>query len=616
MESAILQPMLQSISLERELDAESTCGPSIAMGVARRWESQQIATLPGVRIAVDADLYNIRELKEAIASSGIDARDWSVAQCLGQLYLLNGLDFLQRLNGVFSLGLWDERTQQLVLACDRLGCKELYWAREADRLLFGTRIGAIRKASRTACEINPAAITQYLIYSVVPHPLTIYKGVERLAPATYLVFENGSVRQARYWDLEYTEDNSASISYWAEKVREAMRASVHLNLEGCEQDRVGAYLSGGTDSSSVVAFMNELHSPVNSFSIFFSEGDYSEAQFVRTTANCFRTRQHDRKLGPKDALEVLPRLARCFDEPFANSSAFGAYFCAAMAHEAGMQTLLAGDGGDELFAGNSRYADDKRFSLYQSLPAWFRRSVLEPVIGLLPESDGVFSLPGRYVRRARIPNPRRIFSYNLFLSTHPAEVFQPDFLAQSPPDTWMSIAEGHFHSARASSELNRILYLDVKMILADNDLRKVSATAELAGVRVRYPLLDYRLAEVSAQIPSSLKLKGFEKRYIFKKAMQGILPREVLYKKKHGFGVPLSHWLIQDPQLNEFTMDVLCDSRTRQRGYFQPAFLDQLLHQHRQGHRQYYGEVVWYLLALELWHRYHYDAPSNEEYVK
>ena len=204
-----------------------------------------------------------------------------------------------------------------------------------------------------------------------------------------------------------------------------------------------------------------------------------------------------------------------------------------------------------------------------------------------------------------------MLSYNFFASENPEVVFAPGFLAETPPATWMEIANGHFNSAQATSELNRLLYLDVKLILADNDLRKVTGTAELCGVRVRYPLLDYRLAELSARIPAQLKLNGFQKRFIFKKAMQDILPREVLYKKKHGFGVPLGRWLLEDRQLNELVQDVLRDTRTRQRGYFQPAFYDRILHLHREENSGLYGEVVWYLLALELWHRQHFDATAG-----
>jgi len=234
----------------------------------------------------------------------------------------------------------------------------------------------------------------------------------------------------------------------------------------------------------------------------------------------------------------------------------------------------------------------------------------------LPRNAGRWGLPNRYVRRANIPNPTRTFSYNLFLSEDPQNIFDAEFLRQSPPADWMAIADQHFQSARATSELNRMLYLDVKMILADNDLRKVSGTAELAGVNVRYPLLDDRLAELSGAIPASLKLRGKEKRFIFKKAMEGILPERILKKQKHGFGVPLAYWLLKDPELSEMVRDLFSDRRTRQRGYFRPEFYDYLLDRHHQDHVGFYGEIVWYLIALELWHRVHYEQVRGGQLVR
>lgn len=609
--SRFLEPMLSALVLPGESPTETAAGNSAAVGVAPLWAMQEVASIDGVRIAIDADLYNLPELKAVLAKRGYPSSEWPAAICLARLYELEGPGFLQRLHGVFALAIWDEKAQRLLLAIDRLGVKSLHWCKEQNRVLFASRLGAIRAVHTTPLEIQPSAVIQYLLFSVIPHPLTVYEGVEKLAPGTLLLFEKGQIRLERYWDLNYQEDCKYSEVEWAKQVQDGLRSAVQVHIEGCSPARAGAYLSGGTDSSSVVAFMNERLSPVNTFSIFFSEDEYSEANFARTTANKFRTSHHERNLGPQDALEALHKLARFYDEPFANSSAFGAYYCAALARDAGVRTLLAGDGGDELFGGNSRYADDKRFGLYHSIPRWARRGFIEPFARLLPVNDGLLSLPGKYIRRASIPNPRRIFSYGLFLSTNPEEVFEPGFLTQCPPETWMQVADGHFQGARANSELNRLLYLDMKIILADNDLRKVNGTAELSGVQVRYPLLDFKLAELAARIPSRLKLKGFEKRYIFKKAMQQILPDAVLYKKKHGFGVPLGHWLNQDRRLQEFKMDLLMDPRTRQRGYFRPDFYDRLLRLHRETQSSYYGEVVWYLLALEMWHRQHFDHVSG-----
>jgi asparagine synthase (glutamine-hydrolysing) len=607
-----LAPMLTATAVSGELPPEGLSGRAAAMGVVRRWPFQQIAEISGVRIAVDADLYNLKPLTDFLGGQGLDPSSMSLAEQLARLYVLRGERFVEQLEGAFSLAIWDENKQRLILAIDRLGLKGLYWCQEASRLLFATRARAICAVQGRPTEVDPAAVMQFLLFSVVPAPLCIYRRLEKLRPGYLLAYQNGQVRQTRYWDLDYAESENHNVGHWAERVQQAMRSAVHLNLENCAPEQTGAYLSGGTDSSSVVAFINERCSPVNTFSIAFQESTYSEIEFARTISRRFKTNHHELRLAPEDAYQAIPKITQYYDEPFANSSAIGAYCCARMARERGCDTLLAGDGGDELFAGNERYASDKYFSIYHSVPRWFRRGVLEPVAGLLPAEDGWLSLPRRYIRRALIPNPRRILSYSLFLSIRPEEAFETGFLEQVAPETWLAIAEEHFRTARARTELNRLLYLDVKVTLADNDIRKVSGTAELAGVRVRYPLLDYRLAELTGTIPSDLKLRGFEKRYIFKQAMEGILPDQVLYKKKHGFGVPLGLWFLKDPRLNSLVQDILTDPRTRQRGYFRPEFFDKLTDLHRQDHVAFYGEALWYLIVLELWHREHLEGPRGE----
>ncbi len=607
MESGRLQPMLSALALADEPGSETLCGVSAALGVARRWPGQRVAAIPGIRVAVDADLCNARELTELLAQSGLEVSSMPLAEQVAWLYRLRGSSFVEDLHGGFAIAVWDEKEQRLLLAVDRLGVKRLYWHKEGDRLLFATRAGAIRAVQEEPAAVNLAAVMQFLLLSVVPTPLAIYKGIEKLPPGYLLIYERGAVSQQQYWDLEYPESSNQDSSYWARELREQMRSAVQRHLEGCEAATTGAYLSGGTDSSSVVAFMNERHTPVNTFSISFEESRYNEIGFARITANAFSTRHHERCVTPQDAFAAVPKITQYYDEPFANSSAIAAYYCALLARESGMEVLLAGDGGDELFAGNERYAYDKYFALYHEIPRWLRRGVVEPLSKLLPENDGWLSMPRRYLRRADIPNPRRILSYNPFLSARPEDLWEDGFLAEVPQDTWMEIAESHFQHAHASSGLNRLLYLDVKITLADNDLRKVAGTAELAGVRVRFPLLDDRLAEFSGRIPSGLKLRGFDKRYISKQAMAPILPQQVLHKKKHGFGVPLGLWFLQDPKLNSLMQEILCDSRTRQRGYFRPGFYDKLAQLHRQENAAFYGEAIWYLVMLELWHREHFE---------
>lgn len=610
----MLVPMLRSSALPDESEHDLHAGTSVAMGVARRWNFQQLAVIEGVTVVADADLVESSSLAKVLSLESDAISQLPVAELLARLYLKDGPDFLKRLNGGFSIAVWDERTERLLLAIDPMGIKSLYWRHEGSRLLFASRLGAIRAVQKSPSEVNPGAILQFLLFSAVPAPMSSDRGTEKLRPGTSLVVSSNRVEAHQYWDLEYPESQNLSVAHWSQELRNAMRGAVHSHLEGCDPLLTGCYLSGGTDSSSVVAFASEKHRATQTFSIAFQEARYSEIEFARTSASAFNAKHFERFLAPQDASSAIEKIIAQFDEPFGNSSAIGSYYCAVLASEQGVNTLLAGDGGDELFGGNERYAQDKYFSIYHTLPSWLRASVIEPLVGLLPLNDSKLSLPRKYVRRANIPNPRRILSYGFFLSHPPEEVFANGFLESVGRDNWLSVPEQHFARARASSELNRILYLDLKMTLADNDLRKVSGTAELAGVNVRYPLLDKRLAELSGSIPAALKLKGFKKRYIFKQAMKEILPQKVLDKKKHGFGVPLAQWLLQEPRMNDLMKDLMSDSRTRQRGYFQPAFFDRLMKLHIE-QPSFSGEIVWYLVALELWHRRHMDYSREGVYA-
>ena len=403
---------------------------------------------------------------------------------------------------------------------------------EGDRLLFGTRLSSVAACS-SELELEPAALVQFLLHTGVPAPLTIYKNIERIQPGTVLVYGRRAIKSWRYWDLSYRESEQTDARRLAETLRTHLQQAVHSHLPEDSSEKAGAYLSGGTDSSTVLAFASERRRPVDSFSIYFENPRYDEISFARLAAQRFGANHHVKCLGPSDAAEAITTLIDYFDEPFANSSAIGGYHCAKLAREIGVDLLLAGDGGDELFAGNERYGADKKFELYHRLPAGLRQRLVEPLANSLP-SQGPLSLPARYIRRANIPNPLRMLSYSFFLSQEADSALAALVSDQVPRHTWMEIPDSHFHRAPdAQSELNRLLYLDVKMTLADNDIRKVRGTAEMAGVRVRFPLMDRTLAEFSGTIPSALKLKGFEKRYLFKKAMEGILPRQILYKKRN-----------------------------------------------------------------------------------
>ena len=603
-----MSPMLEGLAVGAAEVQKTAFGETFALGVSKHFAGQDLGSVADVWAVADTDLLNLDELRQAVERQGMQAPQ-SRAGMLAALYSLQGPDFVKQLEGAFAFALWDERNRRLMLAIDRLGIKNIYWRFADGCLAFATRIGALR-AFDPSLQLNPAALVQFMVFSAVPAPLTIYAGTEKMRPGHVLLFEEGQVRHHQYWDLQFEEERRPPAE-WAEMVREELRRSVHRHLAEAGPATTGAFLSGGTDSSTVVAFMNERQRPVRTFSAVFDESSYSEEHFVRTISERFGTEQNNCHISPQDAAAAIPRIIRYYDEPFANSSAIAAYSCAAMARRSGVDLLLGGDGGDELFAGNQRYETDKYFALYHRLPRPLRRFLIEPVAGLLPAEHRWLGLARRYIRRALIPNPERFFSYNVMLSLPSREIFEQELLQQVPPGQWLEIPQAHFARHGGTSELNRLLYLDVKMVLADNDIKKVSGMAELAGIQVRYPLLDHRLAQLAGRIPAELKLRRFEKRYIFKRAMSGILPDTVLYKKKHGMGVPISSWLLSDAQLHAFAQDVLHDRRTRERGYFRRGFVERLLDLQKHGHVAYYGEIVWYLLALELWHREHFDRSAR-----
>src|SRR5271165_919747 len=603
-----LAMMYLATGLQQDRRESPIGGNGALLGAGHRLSVAPLAMEQGLYAAVDADFTNYNALLAEYQRSHGGAIS-SAEDLVAVLYARHGVNFVERLEGSFSLALWDRQRRRLVLAIDRFGFKTLYWSFDRRRLIFSSRLRAIAGA-KPSIEVDPAAVMQYLVHTVVPAPLTIYKGIERLEPGTLLVYERQQTQKTRYWDLDYEESRNSNVHEWSEEVRHCVQQAVHAHLADCQPEGAGAYLSGGTDSSSIVAFASQVHSPFNTFSIYFESPRYDEAGFSRLAADCFHTRHHEKCLQASDAAEAILGIVEYYDEPFANSSAIGAYYCARLARENGVDVLLAGDGGDELFAGNERYATDKKFALYHSVPTVLRSGLIKPATNLLPKT-GPLSYPARYIRRSEIPNPRRMLSYGFFLTQDGQEAFHPDFLDQAKPDAALDIAQAHFDSAsHARSELNRLLYLDVKMTLGDNDLRKVAGTAEMAGVRVRFPLLDRRLAELSARIPSSLKLRGFEKRYIFKEAMKGILPDRILHKKKHGFGVPVGYWMLHDGGMKSLVA-VLDEPQARQRGYFRSEFLSRIKDLNHM-HPAYYGEALWVVFILELWHRRHRDFRTGD----
>jgi len=406
--------------------------------------------------------------------------------------------------------------------------------------------------------------------------------------------------------MSYQEDTSRDFATLKREFHALLRQGVREAVDGTT---VGTFLSGGTDSSTVAGILTELGGkPVRTYSIGFDVPGYDEIAYARTAARHFGTLHHEYFVTPGDVLDFVPKLAASCDQPFGNASAVPTYYCAHMARQDGVETLLGGDGGDELFGGNERYATQKIFSWYEAIPAAIRNGLIQPFLAVLPGTDRISGVrkAKSYVTQARIPMPDRMHSYNL-LNRNPHErIFVDDFLATVDRGQPLTMFREVYENADARSMLNRMLALDLRFTLANNDLYKVNKMCELAGVKVAYPMLSEGLVSFSAMLPSNLKVKGLKLRYFFKEALRGFLPKEIIEKKKHGFGLPVGIWMQKHQPLKELAYDTLQALKARK--ILRREFIDQLVEDHRSGFAAHYGGEIWSLMILELWLQTHPSA--------
>ena len=601
-----LSAVTEGLFLHPAERVERLTASGIGLGVSARFATQQVYQDSQVMVACDADLSNEKELW---GSAG-RREDAGTAALLATLYDRFRADFVGKLRGAFSFVLWDRRERKLLAAVDGVGVKRLVYHHDAKALLIASRIDAITRHYGVDREINPRAIANVLNFSANLAPETIFAKVQRLAPGTLLHFSNGQMRVDTYWDMRYPVESRSNEARLSRELESVVEQSVARNSYNDSSVGLGAFLSGGTDSSTVVGLMARTgQAPVKAFSIGFQEQAFNELEYAELAAKRFGAEHHTYLVGPEDCFDALPQMIASFDEPFGNSSAIPTYFCARLAAEHGVGILLAGDGGDEMFGGNPWYSTDKVFGAYQSVPSVLRKGLIEPVLSALPFRNGLVGKARSYVRRSNLPGLERIMSYHFLRAHAPQDVFEADFLGELASYSVLDVPQRYYAQAPASDHLNRMLYSDLKIVLGDSDLPKVTTMSELAGVQVRFPFLDRTVAEFSGRIPANLKVKGFQKRYLFKRAFQQLLPVEIREKKKHGFGIPVSTWLKSDRRLRELAHDSLLSSRAFGRGYFKRDFIEDLFRKHESDDTPYYGDTLWTFLALELWHRQFVDEP-------
>lgn len=570
------------------------------MGVSVRAQAIASTILANAAIACDEQHSIAEEYGLCIALSGQPRLDGVplIASALLALWRATGREILHRISGPFSLAVIDTQANTALLAIDRIGIHTLAYAAVGRTLIFASRADAVAAHPDVGTKLSMQSLYHYLYFYDIPAPDTVYQGVEKLLPGQYVWFEDGKLERDFYWHLEYRDQPRSDFETMSEKFHCILDASVNRSSG---DEATAAFLSGGTDSSTVAGKLTGIQGkPARTYSIGFAANGFDEMEYARIAGRHFGLDMREYYLKPEDILSAMPVIAAHYDEPFANESAVPTYFCARMAQADGYRTLLAGDGGDELFGGNSRYAKQKIFEAYHAIPRSLRTGLIEPLaslpgLDLFPPTRKLQS----YLRQANIPLPARMESYNHTYRQPLNQMFTDRFLAAIDPELPVALLKECYDRTDSASYINRMLHLDMKFTLADNDLRKVSGMCEAAGIEVRYPLLDDEMVNFSGEIPPDWKVRGQYLRWFYKKALKGYLPDEIINKRKHGFGLPFGLWARDYPPLRERIEDSLSDFKKR--GWLQPAYIDFIHKEHMTGHATYYGKMLWVIVTLEEW---------------
>lgn len=518
---------------------------------------------------------------------------------VAHVYEKKGQSFLDELVGSFTIVVHDKSSEQILIAIDRIGQQHCFYAHRDRNLVFSSRADSIILHPLIEAKLSQQGIYDYVYFHAMPSPGSIYTGVNKFINGECIVFSNSKLSRSKYWKPQFQEENDHSINELSEEMLSILERSV--KRLGCNGS-VGAFLSGGLDSSTVAGMLSKVtNQNARTFTIGFDAEGYDEMEYARIASKHFATQQNEYYVTPEDVIDMVPKIAKFIDEPFGNSSALPAYFCARMAKERGVDRLLAGDGGDEIFAGNERYVKQGVFEQYQKSPSLLRSLMIEPVFlhNPLAKYIPLVKKVNSYITQAKIPLPDRLETYN-FLHRHAInEIFSPEFLTEIDVNQPLEILREAYGGVDDATPLNRMMLLDWKRTLHDNDLVKVNRMCEMAGVEVVYPLLDDELVKFSCTIPSGIKLKDGKLRWFYKEAIKNFLPDQIINKSKQGFGLPFGVWTSEHKGLQEMAYSAL--GSLKQRNIFREEFIDQAIKMHQGIHAPYYGELIWVLMMFELW---------------
>jgi asparagine synthase (glutamine-hydrolysing) len=548
-----------------------------------------------IAVVVNGEIYNFQELRRELEAKGHTFKSRSDSEVILHLYEEEGVDFLDRLRGMFALALWDGPRRRLVLARDRFGKKPLFYHAAPDGLVFASELGALAESNHFERRPNMDAIDAFLCLQYVPSPWTAFEGVRKLPAGCRLVCEAGHIGEPeRYFELRFDRPTSGSLAELTERLHVQIEDAVRVRM--VSDVSLGAFLSGGLDSSLIVALMAMQSSePVKTFSVGFTSKDFSELPYAQMVAERYGTDHHELVVQP-DMASVIPEFVRHYGEPFADSSALPTWYLCQYTRT-GVTVALSGDGGDEAFSGYRRYSHSRTARALRKLPG--------PLPTILAKAIGSIPIPAAqqvrdYGRRLMEPEHVRF----LGLAAH---IPHEDRMALYAPTMRERYAEdpvarrfGKLYTASTASDpINRLLELDIQTYLTDDILTKVDIASMAHSLEVRCPLVDQDLMVFAASLPGDAKLRGLQTKLILREVAKPLLPKEILTRPKQGFGLPVDRWMRED--LAPLSRDVLLDQTARERGIFDPSAIQTLLRQHQRGEPR--GDQIWALMILELWYR-------------
>lgn len=556
-----------------------------------------------VWIVFNGEIYNHQTVRAELEQRGHRFATHSDTEAIVHAYEEYGEACPEKLNGMFAFAIWDENHQRLFIARDRIGIKPLYFYEDKKQFVFGSELKSILQIRDVPRRVNPQALDNFLTFEYIPAPLSIFDSIYKLEPGHSLLWERGKIRKRKYWKLDY-DIRPRPESEICEELVSLLQDSVKIRL--MSEVPLGAFLSGGIDSSSIVALMSRvMDRPVKTFSIGFEDSTYNELKYARIIAQKFKTEHHEFTIKP-NAVDLTQNLVRNYvDEPFGDFSMFPTYLVSKMAREY-VTVTLSGDGGDELFAGYDHYIANRIGQKYQSIPGVLRNGLIEPILKSIPPTEkkkGLVNRAKRFVEGAQLPADLQHTRWMIFLSEFEKDsLYTSDFKNQIRGFDPYAHVRHFFKAAPSRDPLDQQEYVDIHTYLVDDILVKVDRMSMATSLEARVPFLDYRVVEFSATIPSQLKLAGLshqKTKYILKKAMENILPPEIIYRGKEGFSIPIKNWLKNE--LRPMLQEVLSPEKVKSEGFFNPEYIEKLKREHF-GNLENHSHRLWALMMFGIWY--------------